>query len=262
MSDPSPALLTDLSNAGVLRLTMNRAKRFNPLSEAMLEALDDAFTRASEDSSVRVIVLAAEGKAFCAGHDLKEMHANPQESYYRELFARCSKMMLGITRCPKPVIARVQGMATAAGCQLVATCDLAVADMEATFAVSGISNGLFCSTPSVALSRNVPRKQAFAMLMSGEFINADVAKERGLINQVATYGQLDNLVRGYVDTILAKSQVAVETGKRMFYEQISMDLPAAYDFAGEVMACNMMAHDAREGIGAFLEKRRPTWRHE
>src|SRR5699024_287516 len=202
------------------------------------------------------------GKAFCAGHDLKEMRAHPDKAYQQALFQRCSNVMLGLLRLPQPVIARVHGMATAAGCQLVATCDLAVASTQARFAVSGINVGLFCSTPSVALARNVNRKQAMEMLMTGDFIDADAALQRGLVNQVAAPDALDAAVHELAAKIRAKSGAAVATGKAMFYKQLEMGIGDAYDYTTEVMACNMMTADATEGIDAFMQKRRPEWRHE
>jgi len=226
-----------------------------------LGELQSALDVIAADRSVRVVVIAGAGKAFCAGHDLKEMRANNRQEYYEALFRRCSKVMLSIQRLPQPVIARVHGVATAAGCQLVAQCDLAVASSDARFAVSGINVGLFCSTPSVPLGRNVGRKQAMEMLLTGEFIDAETARERGLINRVAAADQLDAELQRLIDAILAKSQVAVETGKAMFAKQLEMGIEAAYQYAGQVMACNMMAHDAGEGIDAFMLKRPAQWRH-
>jgi len=246
---------------GVATLTLNRAERFNPLSEAMLAALAASVSAAGEDPAVRVVVLAARGRAFCAGHDLREMRANPDQDYYRRLFARCSEVMLGIVRCPKPVIARVQGLATAAGCQLVASCDLAVAADSARFAVSGVTLGLFCSTPGVALSRNVGRKQAFEMLITGRFVDADTARRLGLVNRVVPARHLDREVAALAGDILRHPPIAVETGKRMFHRQLEQPLEEAYRFAGEVMACNMMAQDTLEGVQAFLDKRPPRWPH-
>lgn len=186
----APHVLREL-RGGVLTLTLNRAEKFNPLSEEMLAALQTALDQAEADAGVRVVVLAAAGKAFCAGHDLKQMRASPSEDYYRKLFNQCSKLMLTIQQMPQPVIARVQGLATAAGCQLVSMCDLAVASTDAMFAVSGVNYGLFCSTPAVGLSRNIPRKQAMEMLLTGEFIDAETARERGLVNRVATPDEID-----------------------------------------------------------------------
>ncbi len=246
---------------GVAWLTLNRPQQYNALSEAMLARLQDEVDAIENDASVRVVVLGAAGKAFCAGHDLKEMRANPDKGYQRALFQRCSRFMLSLLRLPQPVIARVHGTATAAGCQVVATCDLAVASDNARFAVSGINVGLFCSTPSVALARNLQRKQALEMLLTGDFIDAPTAREYGLVNRVVTGEQLDDAVAEMAGSIVAKSAAAVATGKRMFYRQLEMGVVEAYDYAAEVMACNMMAHDAREGIDAFVEKRKPEWQH-
>jgi len=244
---------------GVVTLTLNRPQSFNSLSEAMLAALQREFDTIAGDESVRVVVLAAEGKAFCAGHDLKEMRAKRSLDYYERLFAQCSQMMLTIQRLPVPVIARVQGIATAAGCQLVAMCDLATASRTAKFAVSGVNLGLFCSAPGVALSRNVLRKAAFEMLVTGEFISAEEAKVRGLINRVAEPDQLDAEVEKLVATIISKPRVAVAMGKELFYRQAELGIAAAYDAASETMACNMMDEAALEGVQAFIEKRQPRW---
>jgi len=246
---------------GVATLTLNRPKHYNALSEELLAELQTALEAIGADDSVRVVVLAGSGPAFCAGHDLKQMRATPSKAYYQKLFAQCSKMMMTVTRIPQPVIARVHGIATAAGCQLVAQCDLAVASDNAKFAVSGINVGLFCSTPSVPLGRNVLRKQAMEMLLTGDFIDAATAKDYGLVNRVVPAERLDQSVRDLADRIIAKSAVAVSTGKRMFYKQVELGLEAAYDFAAETMACNMMAEDAGEGIDAFMQKRSPQWRH-
>ena len=256
---PSAVLLRE-DREGIGTLTLNRPERYNALSEALLEALQVGIDQIGEDESIRVMVLAARGRAFCTGHDLREMRRRPDETYYRDLFARCSRMMQSLVACPKPTIAKVQGIATAAGCQLVATADLAVASEDAKFAVSGIKQGLFCSTPSVALSRNVGRKRAFEMLVTGEFIDANTALEYGLLNRVVPPSHLDAEVDALARSIAANPPVAVETGKRMFYRQLEKDLAGAYGYAGEVMACNMMAGDAVEGIDAFLEKREPRWR--
>jgi enoyl-CoA hydratase/carnithine racemase len=232
------------------------------LSEAMLAALQREFDAIAKDEAVRVVVLAAEGKAFCAGHDLKEMRAKPSFDYYERLFSQCSEMMLAIQRLPVPVIARVQGIATAAGCQLVAMCDLAVAASTAKFAVSGVNLGLFCSAPGVALSRNVLRKAAFEMLVTGEFISAEEAKVRGLINRMAEPEQLDAEVEKLVSTIIAKPRVAVAIGKEFFYRQIEVGIASAYEAAAQTMACNMMDEAALEGVQAFIDKRPPRWKQE
>jgi enoyl-CoA hydratase/carnithine racemase len=247
---------------GVVTLTLNRAHTFNALSESMLAALQLEFDAIAEDESVRVVVLAAEGKAFCAGHDLKEMRAKPSLEYYERLFGQCSEMMLAIQRLPVPVIARVQGIATAAGCQLVAMCDLAIAASTAKFAVSGVNLGLFCSAPGVALSRNVLRKAAFEMLVTGEFISADDAKVRGLINRVVEPEHLDAEVEKLVAAIIAKPRVAVEIGKEFFYRQIELGIAQAFEAAARTMASNMMDDAALEGVQAFVDKRPPRWRKE
>ena len=244
---------------GVVTLTLNRPAQFNALSEAMLGTLQAALDDIAADARVRCVVLAAAGRAFCAGHDLKEMRATPRQDHYEKLFATCSRVMQSIGNLPVPVIARVHGMATAAGCQLVASCDLAVAAESATFAVSGINVGLFCSTPAVALSRNVAPKHAFDMLVTGRFITAAEALSYGLVNRVAPDAALDEAVASLTAEICAKSPVAVRTGKAMFARQRAMSLEEAYAYAGHVMACNMMAEDAAEGIDAFIAKRKPVW---
>jgi enoyl-CoA hydratase/carnithine racemase len=257
-----PFVLRNQDARGVVTLTLNRPHAFNALSEAILAELQNQFDAIAEDESVRVVVLAAEGKAFCAGHDLKEMRAGPSLQYYKGLFSQCSEMMLGIQRLPVPVIARVQGVATAAGCQLVAMCDLAVATRVAKFAVSGVNLGLFCSAPGVALSRNVLRKAAFEMLVTGEFISADEAKVRGLINRVAEPEQLDAELEKLVAAIIAKPRVAVAMGKEFFYRQIELGIGPAYEAAAQTMACNMMNEAALEGVQAFIDKRPPHWKQE
>jgi enoyl-CoA hydratase/carnithine racemase len=254
-----PLVRRDPDARGVVTLTLNRPQAFNALSEDMLAALQFHLDALSRDESVRVVVLAGGGKAFCAGHDLKEMRAQPSLDYYRRLFSQCTRVMLAIRRAPVPVIARVQGIATAAGCQLVAQCDLAVASSEARFAVSGVNLGLFCSTPSVALSRNVRCKTAFEMLVTGEFIDAHQAQARGLVNRVVDPSALDTEVERLATSILRKPRVAVAMGKELFYRQAELDLEAAYEAAGETMACNMMEESALEGVQAFIEKRAPRW---
>jgi enoyl-CoA hydratase/carnithine racemase len=244
----------------VVKLTLNRGEKFNPLSEEMLNVLQTELDTIAKDATARLVILAANGKAFCAGHDLKQMRASPSAAYYKKLFDQCSKMMLTIQQMPQPVIARVQGIAAAAGCQLVAMCDLAVASQEATFAVSGINYGLFCSTPSVGLSRNMGRKQAMEMLLTGEFIDAQEALERGLINRVVPLQELDQAVAALAESVLAKPAVAIAMGKQLFYRQLEMGIGAAYQLAGETMACNMMHQDALEGVQAFIEKRVPGWK--
>ncbi|HMN85642.1 MAG TPA: enoyl-CoA hydratase [Bauldia sp.] len=244
---------------GVVRLTLDRPERYNPLSEGMIAALQSALDRLAEDRTARVVVLAANGKAFSAGHDLREMRAAPSLLYYERLFETCSRMMLAIQRLPVPVIARVQGVAAAAGCQLVGMCDLAVASTEARFAVNGINLGLFCATPSVALSRNLGRKQAMELLLTGDFMDAERAKAEGLVNRVASPEALDDEIESLVAKILAKPQVAVAMGKEQFYRQIETGIAEAYEIAGTTMACNMMDEAALEGVQAFLEKRPPAW---
>ena len=245
---------------GVVTLTLNRGDKFNPLSEEMMRALQAELDITALDKSARVVVLAAAGKAFCAGHDLKQMRAAPSTDYYKALFNQCSKMMLTIQKMPQPVIAQVHGIATAAGCQLVAMCDLAVAAADSKFAVSGVNYGLFCATPSVALSRNVTRKQALEMLLTGEFIDAQTAKERGLVNRVVPADRLDAEIGKLCASICAKPAIAVAMGKQLFYKQLEMGIDAAYQLAGQTMACNMMDRAALEGVQAFIEKRKPDWR--
>ena len=257
-----PLVVRSQDARGVVTLTLNRPQAFNALSEAMLAKLQRELDAMASDESVRVVVIAAEGKAFCAGHDLKEMRADPSPEYYERLFAQCSEMMLAIQRLSVPVIARVHGIATAAGCQLVAMCDLAVASSTARFAVSGVNVGLFCSTPGVALSRNVLRKQAFEMLVTGEFISAEEAKTRGLINRVVEPDQLDTELEKLIGVIISKPRIAVAIGKEFFYRQIELGIAAAYEAASQTMACNMMDESALEGVQAFIEKRPPRWRQD
>ena len=257
--EQKPHVLHERDARGVITLTLNRPHSYNALSEAMLHALQSAFDAVAADESARVVVLAAAGKAFCAGHYLHEMRAKPSVEYYQKLFAQCSRMMLTIQRLPVPVIARVQGLATAAGCQLVASCDLAVASTAARLAVSGVNLGLFCSTPSVALARNVPRKLAMEMLLTGDFIDAQEACARGLVNRVADPERLDAEVDALVRRIVGKPRVAVAIGKQQFYRQIEAGVEQAYAIAGEAMACNMMDEAALEGVQAFIDKRAPAW---
>jgi enoyl-CoA hydratase/carnithine racemase len=254
-ASPEPILLRE-NRGGVVTLTLNRPAQYNALSEALLGELQSALDAIAEDRAVRVVVLAANGRAFCAGHDLKEMRQTPEQTYYDRLFQQCSRVMLSLVRLPQPVVARVQGIATAAGCQLVATCDLAVASNEARFAVSGVNLGLFCTSPGVALARNVPRKQAFEMLVTGQFIDAETAVRYGLINRAVPPEALDRTVAELTRTITGKPQVAVEMGKRAFYEQIERDLASAYEHASGVMACNMMAEETAGGIDAFINKKK------
>jgi enoyl-CoA hydratase/carnithine racemase len=257
---PTDALVLRTRDArGVVTLTLNRPQAFNALSEALLTALQQELDGVAEDPGARVVVLAASGKAFCAGHDLKEMRAAPSLDYYQCLFAQCGAMMLSVQKLPVPVIARVQGIATAAGCQLVAMCDLAVAASDARFAVSGINVGLFCSTPSVALSRNLARKAAFEMLVTGEFISAAQALDKGLVNRVAAPDRLDAEIESLVASIVAKPRVAIAMGKQLFYRQLETGIEAAYGDAAQTMACNMMDVSALEGVQAFIDKRAPDW---
>jgi enoyl-CoA hydratase/carnithine racemase len=254
-----PYVLNECDARGVVRLTLNRPQQFNALSEGMMAALQAELDVIARDEAARIVVIAASGKAFCPGHDLKQMKANPSVDYYRALFAQCSKLMLTIQRMPLPVIARVHGIATAAGCQLVAMCDLAVAASDARFAVSGINVGLFCSTPGVALSRNVGRKEAFEMLVTGDFIDAATAQARGLVNRVVPAEQLDAEVEELIASIIAKPKYAIALGKELFYRQLESGIEAAYQMAGQTMACNMIDEAAQEGVQAFMEKRAPNW---
>lgn len=259
VSEADSACLLREDADGVTTLTLNRPAQFNALSEELLAALQQTLDSIAGDESVLVVVIVGAGRAFCAGHDLKQMRARPEKDYYKTLFERCSRLMLSLRKLPQPVIARVHGLATAAGCQLVAACDLAVASEEARFAVSGINLGLFCSTPAVALSRNIGRKAALELLLTGEFIDARRAHELGLVNRLVPGERLDAAVAELSRTISAKSRPVVRLGKEMFYRQLDMGSEAAYRYAVEVMACNMMAADAAEGIDAFIDKRQPRW---
>jgi enoyl-CoA hydratase/carnithine racemase len=260
MSDrEAPDLQVMRDARGVVTLTLNRPLAFNALNEALLSALQTELDALAQDASVRVVVLAAAGKAFCAGHDLKQMRAEPSLAYYQQLFGQCSRMMQSLQHLPVPVIARVQGIATAAGCQLVAQCDLAVAADTARFATSGVNYGLFCATPSVPLSRNISRKAAFEMLVTGDFISAQQAQAQGLINRAVPLEQLDAEVEKLVASIVAKPQVAIAMGKGLFYRQIESGMAAAYEDALQTMACNMMDADALEGVQAFIDKRAPRF---
>jgi len=260
MSTLEPLVLHEQDARGVVTLTLNRPQAFNSLSEAMIEALQAALDRIAADGTARAVVLRAAGKAFCAGHDLKEMRAEPSLGYYERLFASCGRMMMSIQKLPVPVIARVHGIATAAGCQLVAMCDLAVAARESRFAVSGVNLGLFCSTPSVALSRNLSRKFAFEMLVTGDFIGAEEAREKGLVNRVVDADRLDAEVEALLSRIVGKPRVAIAMGKEQFYRQLEVGIEQAYAIAGQTMACNMMDESALEGVQAFIDKRKPDWR--
>ncbi|MBL8307461.1 MAG: enoyl-CoA hydratase [Rubrivivax sp.] len=255
-----PLVLHEKDSRGVVTLTLNRPQAFNSLSVGLLDALQGALDRVAADDTARVVVIKAAGKAFCAGHDLKEMRAEPSQGYYERLFAQCGRMMMTVQKLPVPVIARVHGIATAAGCQLVAMCDLAVAAADARFAVSGVNLGLFCSTPSVALSRNLSRKFAFEMLVTGDFIGAAEAREKGLVNRVVPAEQLDAEIDRLLECIVHKPRVAIAMGKQLFYRQLEKGIAAAYDDASHTMACNMMDEGALEGVQAFIEKRPPDWR--
>ena len=255
---PPPALHTR-DDRGVHTLVLNRPKTFNALSEDMLAAMQAALDSIARDANARIVVIAAEGKVFCAGHNLKDMRANPELANYQKLFAQCTRMMLSIQNLGVPVIAKVQGLATAAGCQLVAQCDLAVASSNATFGVNGIDVGLFCATPSVPLVRNMPAKQAMEMLLTGAFISADEARGRGLVNRVVPLEELDAETEKLVQSILLKPQEAIALGKALFYKQRETNIEAAYQLAGQTMACNMAHPVAQEGVQAFIEKRKPSW---
>ncbi len=255
----STVLLHTSGADGVHVLTLNSPGTFNALSEGMLSALQAALDDIAGDVKARAVVIAAQGKAFCAGHNLKDMRAQPELAYYQRLFAQCTRMMLTIQKLPVPVIAKVQGLATAAGCQLVAQCDLAVAADHATFGVNGIDVGLFCATPSVPLVRNMPAKQAMEMLLTGEFISADEARSRGLVNRVVPAASLDDELLKLLQVILVKPKEAIALGKALFYKQRETGIEAAYQLAGQTMACNMMHPVAQEGVQAFIDKRKPQW---
>ena len=258
------AILERRGTGAVAHLHMNAPERLNALSDEMIAALQSQFHELRETNSVRAIILSGAGKAFCAGHDLKQMTSGRQnadggKAYFKDLFDRCAAMMQSIRALPQPVIAQVHGIATAAGCQMVASCDLAVAAQGTRFGVNGVNIGLFCSTPMVALSRNIPRKQAFEMLTTGEFIDADRAEYLGLINRVVAADTLASETQDMAETIATKLGAAVKIGKSAFYEQIDMPLAEAYDFTGDVMVENMLYRDTEEGIAAFLDKRPPDW---
>ena len=259
MVNPPLPVLHQVDPRGVHTLLLNRPSAFNALSSDMLSALQTALDDVARDDAARVVVLASSGKAFCAGHDLKDMRANPDLAYYQRLFAQCTRVMLSLQNLPVPVIARVQGLATAAGCQLVAQCDLAVASVTASFGVNGIDVGLFCATPSVPLSRVMPAKLALEMLLTGEFITADEARLRGLVNRVVAADALDAGVEALVGALLGKPREALAMGKALFYRQRETGVEAAYQLAGQSMACNMMHPVAQEGVQAFIDKRKPQW---
>ena len=258
-ADLSPPVLHTQDARGVHSLVLNRASTFNALSEEVLAALQTALDTIAIDRSARAVVVSAQGKAFCAGHNLKDMRARPELAYYQKLFAQCTRMMLSIQNLPVPVIAKVQGLATAAGCQLVAQCDLAVAASHASFGVNGIDVGLFCATPSVPLVLNIPAKQAMEMLLTGEFITADEARVRGLVNRVVPVEALDAEVEKLLEALLSKPREAVAMGKALFYKQRETSVEAAYQLAGQTMACNMIHAIAQEGVQAFIDKRKPQW---
>ena len=258
-------ILERVDSGAIARLTLNAPKKLNALSDAMLAALLDEFKRLSDQPEIRAVILAGAGKAFCAGHDLKEMTAGRQaedggKAYFADLFGRCSNVMMAIRTLPQPVIAQVHGIATAAGCQLVASCDMAVAAEGTRFGVNGVNIGLFCSTPMVALSRNIPRKQAFEMLTTGEFISSERALDLGLINRIVPHDQLSEATNTLAETVAAKLGAVVRIGKEAFYNQLEMPLDQAYAYTGSVMVKNMMFRDTAEGISAFIEKRPPEWK--
>ena len=258
LPSPAPLLLREQRD-GVATLTLNRPAQFNALSEALIDELAATLDALARDPDARVVVIAAAGRAFCAGHDLRELRARPDGAWYREVFARCARMMQALPRLPQPVIARVHGVATAAGCQLVASADLAVASSEARFATSGINLGLFCATPGVALTRNLARKSAFELLFGGEFIDAERAAALGLVNRVVAPDALDAEVAALARRLAAQPREAVRAGKALFYRQLRRPLDEAYLDASAVMADNLLDADAIEGIDAFLEKRKPRF---
>ena len=252
-----PVLRADAD--GIATLTLNRPAQFNAVNGAMLDALQSTLDAIAGDTSVRVVVVAGAGRVFCPGHDLKEMLANSTEEFIGDLFRRCCNVMLTIQRLPQPVIARVHGIATAAGCQIVAACDLAVAAEDSRFATSGINFGLFCATPGVPVSRNVSRKRAFEMLLTGGFVDARTALDWGLVNRVVPLDRLDNETLALARSMMDKPRAVVALGKRFFYEQLERPLADAYAQASEVITCNMLGAEAQEGVGAFVEKRKPRW---
>lgn len=256
---PAQPILLRSDSDGITTLTLNRPDQYNPLSAEMVSEMQTALDDINQDDAVRVVIIAANGKAFCPGHDLKELRSSEDQAFHRALFDKSGRMMLTINQLRQPVIAQVNGIATAAGCQLVANCDLAVAAEDARFAVSGINLGLFCSTPAVPLSRNLLRKQAMHMLLTGDFISAQKAQQSGLINEVVAAEDLSSATRALAEKIAARSALAISLGKEMFYKQLSMDLSSAYAYASERMACNMDSRDAREGFDAFMGKRKPQW---
>ena len=260
-------LLEEFIGNGVYRLTLNDAKKRNALSEEMMAKLKSLLTDATDNKSIRVIIIAGNGPAFCSGHDLKQMTAGRDNddqglAYFKKVFASCSELMQMIVEHPKPIIAEVSGVAAAAGCQLVACCDLAVAGKSARFITPGVNIGLFCSTPMIALSRNVSNKAAMEMLLTGEMVSADKAEHIGLINRVTDDADLEQETTALAELIASKSSLTLKIGKEAFYKQKDMPLSEAYDFASKVMVDNMLEHDAKEGIGSFLEKRKPKWQNQ
>ncbi|NIA67067.1 enoyl-CoA hydratase [Pelagibius litoralis] len=255
-----PPLLLRSDNGGIARLTLNRPRQYNALSSDLMAELQDCLDEIAEDRAVRAVVIEGAGKGFCAGHDLKELRGRSGDrSFYQSVFKQCSKLMVSLTTLPQPVIAKVHGIATAAGCQLVATCDLAVAAESARFGTPGVNIGLFCSTPMVALSRAVPRKQAMEMLLTGDMIDAEAAVGLGLINRAVAEEALENETLALAEKVVAKSPLTLKIGKEAFYRQVEYGLVEAYAYASEVMTTNMLARDAEEGIDAFIEKRKPEW---
>ncbi len=259
ITQSSEEILLREDREGITTLTLNCPAQYNALSNEMLAVLLDQLDDINRKDSIRVVILAANGKAFCAGHDLKEIRMRDEREFHNMLFNRCSEVMLSINQLRQPVIAQVNGISTAAGCQLVASCDLAVASETAHFAVSGINVGLFCSTPAVALSRNINRKQCMHMLLTGDFISADTARQYGLVNEVVPNTQLETATKALAQKIANKSAHAIRIGKAMFYKQLPMELTEAYAYAAERMTCNLDSDDAREGIDAFIQKRKPSW---
>ena len=255
----SEALIIRNDAEGISNIILNRPNAYNSLTIESMELIIEELSDISEDSSIKVIILSGAGKGFCAGHDMKDLRANPEKSFYEKTFKTSSNMMMSIINCPKPVIAKVHGIATAAGCQLVSTCDLAVADENARFATPGVNIGLFCTTPMVGLSRNVTRKHAMEMLLTGDFISAQRAYEIGLVNRVVPEAELDSAALELANKIAAKSPLTLKIGKEAFYKQLDKDMSGAYEYCSRVMVENMMARDAEEGIDAFLEKRTPVW---
>jgi enoyl-CoA hydratase/carnithine racemase len=261
MSAPDQPFVLREDRDGISTVVMNRGDRFNPLSASMIAALIETLDAIARDTSVRAVILKGGGRGFCAGHDLKEMQANRTDAWFKAMFDSCSDLMLRITQLPQPVIAQVHGIATAAGCQLTAMCDLAVAASDARFALPGVNVGLFCSTPAVGVARNIGRKRVMEMLLTGEPISAETALEWGLVNRVVPADRLEAETRHLAERIASKSAAVVAMGKQAFYQQLDKSLAGAYALTGETMTCNMRLDDNREGIDAFLNKRHPEWRH-